>query len=147
MDFIFLGAGATNGYDSLGHFLRSEAVGTACLTYAVSTASACANAKLFNSATSEGKAATAASAHKSASSTSVVMARTLAVLKGATPAEATAKYPGATTVGDGTAAPTGNEPAAVAKPVGGASAGTTYYAPSAESSGADGMLLNYLLGN
>ncbi len=36
LDFIFLGAGSTNGYDSLGHFLRSEAVGTACLTYAVS---------------------------------------------------------------------------------------------------------------
>ena len=35
----------------------------------------------------------------------------------------------------------------MAKPVGGASAGTTYYTPSAESSGADGMLLNYLLGN
>ena len=77
------------------------------------------------------------------------MARTLAVLKGATPAEATAKYPGATTVASGAAAApaAGNEAAAVAKPVGGASAGTTYYAPSAESSGADGMLLNYLLGN
>jgi phospholipid/cholesterol/gamma-HCH transport system substrate-binding protein len=149
LDFIFLGAGSTNGYDSLGHFLRSEAVGTVCLTYAVTTASACANAKLFNSATSEGKAATAASAHKTASSTSVVMARTLAVLKGATPAEATAKYPGATTVsaGSGAQAPGGSEPTPVAKPVGGASAGTTYYSPSAESSGADGMLLNYLLGN
>ncbi len=76
------------------------------------------------------------------------MARTLAVLKGATPAEATAKYPGATTRRRAArSAPRGNEPAAVAKPVGGASAGTTYYAPSAESSGADGMLLNYLLGN
>jgi len=31
--------------------------------------------------------------------------------------------------------------------VGGASGGTTYYTPSAESSGAGGMLLNYLLGN
>ncbi len=77
------------------------------------------------------------------------MARTLAVLKGATPAEATAKYPGATTVSGGSGTPPagGSEAAAVAKPVGGASAGTTYYAPSAESSGADGMLLNYLLGN
>jgi phospholipid/cholesterol/gamma-HCH transport system substrate-binding protein len=148
LDFIFLGAGSSNGYDALGHFLRSEAVGTACLTYAVSTASACANAKLFNSASSEGSAATAASAHKASSSTSVVMARTLAVLKGATPAEATAKYPGATTVAGGSAGVTGaGEPAAVAKPVGGSSAGTTYYSPSAESSGADGMLLNYLLGN
>jgi phospholipid/cholesterol/gamma-HCH transport system substrate-binding protein len=151
LDFIFLGAGSTNGYDSLGHFLRSEAVGTVCLTYAVTTASACANAKLFNNASTEGSAATAASAHKTAtaSSTSVVMARTLAVLKGATPAQATAKYPGATTVagGSGAQAAAGSESAAVAKPVGGSSAGTTYYSPSAESSGADGMLLNYLLGN
>jgi phospholipid/cholesterol/gamma-HCH transport system substrate-binding protein len=149
LDFIFLGAGSTNGYDSLGHFLRSEAVGTACLTYAVTTASACANAKLFNSASTEGSAATAASAHKTPSTTSVVMARTLAVLKGATPAEATAKYPGATTVAPGSsaAAPGGKEATPTATPVGGASAGTTYYSPSSESSGADGMLLNYLLGN
>jgi ABC-type transporter Mla subunit MlaD len=148
MDFIFLGAGSSNGYDALGHFLRAEAVGTVCLTYAVSTASACANAKLFNT-TPEGTAASAASTHKTPSATSVVMARTLAVLKGATPAEATAKYPGATTVADGGAGAGagGGEAAAVAKPVGGASAGTTYYSPSTESSAADGMLLNYLLGN
>jgi hypothetical protein len=31
--------------------------------------------------------------------------------------------------------------------VGGASAGTTYYKPSPESSTASGLLLNYLLGN
>jgi hypothetical protein len=31
--------------------------------------------------------------------------------------------------------------------VGGASSGTTYYKPSAEDSGASGLLLNYLLGN
>ncbi|HEX3434019.1 MAG TPA: MlaD family protein [Solirubrobacteraceae bacterium] len=148
LDFIFLGAGSSNGYDALGHFLRAEAVGTACLTYAVTPAAACTNAKLFNT-TSEGTAATAASRRKMPSATSVVMARTLAVLKGATPAEATAKYPGATTAAGGAAgaAPGGNEAAAVAKPVGGASAGTTYYSPSTESSAADGMLLNYLLGN
>ena len=123
-------------------------VGTVCLTYAVTTASACANAKLFNtSPSSSGSGATAASARPS-SGTSVVMARTLAVLKGATPAEATAKYPGATTVTPGsTGTGAGSEQTAIAKPVGGASAGTTYYTPSAESSGADGMLLNYLLGN
>jgi len=76
------------------------------------------------------------------------MARTLAVLGGATPAQARAKYPGATEVAPGTAGKTnGAEATPVAKPVGGASAGTTYYTPSAEGSGADGMLLNYLLGN
>jgi hypothetical protein len=51
------------------------------------------------------------------------------------------------TPGTSTGTGAGSEPAAVAKPVGGASAGTTYYTPSAESSGADGMLLNDLLGN
>ena len=34
-----------------------------------------------------------------------------------------------------------------ARPVGGASAGTTYYTPAPEAAGAGGMLLNYLLGN
>ncbi len=148
LDFIFLGANAANGYDQLGHFLRSEAVGNGCLTYAVISESKCASSKLFNTGSSGSTAsATAATAH--ASSTSVVEARTLAVLKGATPAEAIAKYPGATTVASAGAAatPPGGESAAGAKPVGGASAGTTYYTPSAESSGADGMLLNYLLGN
>ena len=29
LDFIFLGAGAANGYDALGHFLRTEGVGNA----------------------------------------------------------------------------------------------------------------------
>jgi phospholipid/cholesterol/gamma-HCH transport system substrate-binding protein len=142
LDFIFLGAGSTNGYDALGHFLRAEAVGNGCLTYAIVPESKCASSKLF----STGSGATTASAH-SAKATSVIMARTLAVLKGATPAEATAKYPGATMVTPGAGATSGGESAAVAKPVGGASAGTTYYTPSAESSGADGMLLNYLLGN
>jgi ABC-type transporter Mla subunit MlaD len=149
LDFIFLGAGAANGYDQLGHFLRSEAVGTACLTYVTVTASACGSSKLFN--TSPGASAEAASAHTASvpSATSVTMARTLAVLKGATPAEAIARYPGAATVPASGASPSSSpgEATPAAKPVGGASAGTTYYSPSAESSGADGMLLNYLLGN
>jgi hypothetical protein len=34
-----------------------------------------------------------------------------------------------------------------AHPVGGSTAGTTYYKPSAEGSEAGGLLLNYLLGN
>jgi phospholipid/cholesterol/gamma-HCH transport system substrate-binding protein len=159
LDFIFLGAGASNGYDSLGHFLRSEAVGTACITYAIVSESKCASSKLFNTnpaAESSAEAARAASAHAAstksgASATSVIDARTLAVINGATPAQAIAKYPGATTVespgGGAAGSPPGGESAAASKPVGGASAGTTYYTPSAESSGADGMLLNYLLGN
>ena len=31
MDFIFLGAGSANGYDALGHFLRTEGLATICL--------------------------------------------------------------------------------------------------------------------
>jgi phospholipid/cholesterol/gamma-HCH transport system substrate-binding protein len=149
LDFIFLGAGSTNGYDALGHFLRAEVVGTACLSYVVTPSSTCASQKLFNT-NGSGVAATASAArsHNASGDTSVVMARTLAVLKGATPAAAIAKYPGPTEVAPGsTGAGTSSEGAAVAKPVGGSSAGTTYYSPSAESSGADGMLLNYLLGN
>ncbi len=149
LDFIFLGTGTTNGYDALGHFLRSEVVGTGCLTYAVVTASQCSNAKLFSTGSS-GSATTASAARAAARNpgTSVTMARTLAVLGGATPAQALAKYPGPTEVAPGTAGNTsGTEATPVAKPVGGASAGTTYYSPSAEGSGADGMLLNYLLGN
>lgn len=157
LDFIFLGANAANGYDQLGHFLRSEAVGTGCLTYAVREEGKCASSKLFSTGSSgSAAAATAARAHSASASpaasasTSVVDARTLAVLNGATPAEALAKYPGAATTTSASSsapAPSGGESAAAAKPVGGASAGTTYYTPSAESSGADGMLLNYLLGN
>jgi hypothetical protein len=144
MDFIFLSTGITNGYDALGHFLRSEVVANACLTYAVTTAAACSNAKLFNVGGSSEKASTASIPRN----TSLVMARTLAVLKGATPAQALARYPGsapgaAEIIGAGAPAPASS----VARPVGGASAGTTYYKPSPEGTGASGMLLNYLLGN
>jgi hypothetical protein len=88
----------------------------------------------------------------SARSTSVVMARTLGVLNGETPAEADAKYPGPTTtskstVGSPTAAGENSGGSLTAQPVGGASGGTTYYTPSDEGSGATGALLNYLLGN
>ncbi len=142
LDFIFLGASSTNGYDALGHFLRSEVVGTACLTYAVATASACTNAKLFSTT---GSAARASAVPRD---TSVVMARTLAVLKGATPAEAIARYPGPTqSAGEAPGTGSGSATTITARPVGGASAGTTYYTPSAEGSGTSGMLLNYLLGN
>ncbi len=151
MDFIFLGAGTTNGYDALGHFLRTEGVVAAtCLTYAIAPAGGCPG-KLFStsgSAASAGSPATAGSASAHASATSLVMARTLAVLKGATPAQAIARYPGSTsTAGALGGLGAAGEGAASAQPVGGSSTGTTYYTPSPESSGAGGMLLNYLLGN
>jgi ABC-type transporter Mla subunit MlaD len=148
LDFIFLGTGAANGYDALGHFLRAEAIGNGCLSYSISTASQCANAKLFNTNGSSAASSATASSAKAPAANSVVMARMLAVFKGATPAQAIAKFPGATTVtapASGAGAAGASTP--TAQPVGGASSGTTYYKPSAEDSGASGLLLNYLLGN
>ena len=143
LDFIFLGAGAANGYDSLGHFLRAEGVANICLTYAISPGPGC-SAKLFRTS---GSAARAGAAGNSAT-TSLVMARTLAVLKGATPAQALARYPGsAPKPGEIVGAPAAGGTPSTAQPVGGASAGTTYYTPSAEGAEAGGLLLNYLLGN
>jgi ABC-type transporter Mla subunit MlaD len=145
LDFIFLGTGITNGYDALGHFLRSEVLGTACVTYVVLVAPACGNTKLI---TVNSGSAEKASAARVPPETSLVMARTLAVLNGATPAQAIAKYPGKTPspaelVSAASQAPASSRPA----PVGGASAGTTYYTPPPEAAGTSGMLLNYLLGN
>lgn len=161
LDFIFLGTGASNGYDALGHFLRAEGLATDCLTYAVTPKSGC-SAKLFSSSESSAGAGAGSSAGASASrgqqaaGTSLLMARTLAVINGATPAQAIAKYPGSITTGasSGGLADTGfgaggaaGEGSTSAGPVGGSSSGTTYYAPSSEGSEAGGMLLNYLLGN
>jgi phospholipid/cholesterol/gamma-HCH transport system substrate-binding protein len=149
MDFIFLGAGAANGYDALGHFLRAEGVGTTCLTYATKPVPNCPR-HLFNTrgVESSGEAATASKAAIDPKKDGVVMARTLAVLNGASPAQAIAKYPGSAPTAS-EVAPSGSAQggSGKAQPVGGSTAGTTYYAPSAEGSGAGGMLLNYLLGN
>ncbi len=142
LDFIYLGTGAVNGYDALGHFLRAEIVGNTCLSYTTAPSPTCKGKFLGG--------ASAARAPAASASTSVVMERTLAVLKGMTPAQATAAYPGATAAegGGGAAAPTVGVPStSTPQPVGGAAAGTTYYAPVEEGSEANGMLLNYLLGN
>ncbi len=155
LDFIYLGTSSTNGFDALGHFLRSEALGTACVTYAVTPSPLCSSQKLFNSppggaaSTASASSATIASARKAPipSETSLVMARTLAVLKGATPAQALARYPGsAPTAAEVTGTPGAGGSRLQATPVGG-SGGTTYYAPAREEPAASGVLLNYLLGN
>jgi phospholipid/cholesterol/gamma-HCH transport system substrate-binding protein len=153
MDFIFLGTSSANGYDALGHFLRAEGVGNTCLSYNITpSASADCRRKLFSNGASSSSPSSAASASSaiSSSSTSVLMSRTLAVLKGATPAQALAKYPGPTTTTTGAQAPSpgvAGGPAATAAPVGGSTAGTTYYTPASEGSEADGLLLKYLLGS
>ncbi len=151
MDFIFLGTGSANGYDALGHFLRAEGVGNGCLKYEITPSSdtGCKR-KLFSSSASAASAGSASGGSSSiaGSTTSVLMARTLAVLKGATPAQARAEYPGPTTVSGEASAPdvaVGSAPTAA--PVGGSTAGTTYYTPASEGAEADGLLLKYLLGS
>jgi phospholipid/cholesterol/gamma-HCH transport system substrate-binding protein len=150
LDFIYLGAGSINGYDALGHFLRAEIFASGgCLSYVVVTSPGCTAGKFIGASGSSAKVSTT-TATASASSTSLVMQRTLAVLKGMTPAEAIAKYPGSIAAEGGGppgAQPTTSGSSLAAQPVGGAAAGTTYYSPSEEGSEAGGMLLNYLLGN
>ncbi len=146
LDFIYLGTGSVNGYDALGHFLRTEIFASTCLSYSVVTNPTCTTGKFLGAKTSS----TTKAASASASSTGLVMQRTLAVLKGMTPDEAIAKYPGSVT-GEANGAAgllsTASGATPAAQPVGGAASGTTYYSPSSESSEASGMLLNYLLGN
>jgi ABC-type transporter Mla subunit MlaD len=143
-DSIFNGAGVTNGYDALGHFLRGMVVVAAtCLSYAVVPAPGC-NSR-FSSGSTTSKTASKAT---TASTTDLVMKRTLAVLRGASPAQATAEFPGVVLPGTGGYATPAEGAPGAAQPVGGSSGGTTYYAPSSsESPGASGLLLNYLLGN
>jgi phospholipid/cholesterol/gamma-HCH transport system substrate-binding protein len=143
LDFIYLGTGSINGYDALGHFLRAEIFASTCLSYSITTNPSCTTGKFIGSSGSSAKASAAKG------STSLVMQRTLAVLKGMTPARAIAKYPGSVTTGAGAAGAesTASGSPLAAQPVGGAAAGTSYYAPSEEGSEASGMLLNYLLGN
>lgn len=148
LDFIYLGGGVENGYDSLGHFLRAEVVASpACLNYTIGQPIRCTG-KFIGGGSAASARASAASA--SDRNTSLVMARTLAILNGMSPAQAVAKYPGPV-LGEVGAGNTGAAPASGAttttRPVGGAASGTTYYAPSEEGSEASGMLLNYLLGN
>ncbi len=143
LDFIFLGTSSANGYDGLGHFLRAEGLGTSCLTYAIAVEQKC-NRKLFNTGSTATASSNATASAAKANPTGLVMARTLAVVKGATPAQALAKYPGSVTSASelsGLGAPS------TAQPVGGSTGGTTYYSPSDEGSEAGGLLLNYLLGN
>jgi phospholipid/cholesterol/gamma-HCH transport system substrate-binding protein len=153
MDFIFLGTGSANGYDALGHFLRVEAAASACVGYEVElSAKANCRRKLFDNKGSEAEAsaarASAASASSGEGSPSVLIARTLAVMKGATPAQAIAKYPGpATSAGEVSATALASGSTATTAPVGGSTSGTTYYTPTAEGAEAGGLLLNYLLGS
>jgi ABC-type transporter Mla subunit MlaD len=141
LDLIFLGANNANGYNALGHFVRANGVGKLCAFYKTVPIPECnANfAKLAGSAAQ-------ASAASSSSGTTLALARVEAIARGATAAQALAEYPGSETAAAPTGAASPASGSATAQPVGGTSAGTTYYTPSSESSEADGLLLNYLLG-
>jgi ABC-type transporter Mla subunit MlaD len=159
LDFIFLGTGASNGYDALGHFLRTEGLGTACLAYKIQIEEKC-NRHLFSTGSPSASSASTASASSASGSSGtfaeqlalapkpnvstqgLVMARTLAVIEGDTPEQANAQYPGS----EGEGARTEGAHASAASrsssnAAGGASAG------SPASGQADQLLLNYLLGS
>jgi virulence factor Mce-like protein len=144
LDFIFLGAGAANGYDALGHFLRTEGVGTACLTYRIEPSAIC-DRKLGNTASTPGASA-ASAASIDAPDTSIVMKRTLAVMKGATAAQAEAEFPGAIDVSEAAPSSKQSSSSAAAAPSGAVAAKSSQF-PYSEASQTGGMLLNYLLGN
>jgi virulence factor Mce-like protein len=130
LDLIFLGAGTTNGYDALGHFLRAEGVANVCLTYQTAEGPSCSG-KLFSTSGSSSSASSSA-AVASTTETRAVLARTLAELGGATPAQALAKYP--------RSAPS----ASALEDSGTASSQSASTSPSTEATGR--LLLNYLLG-
>ena len=150
LDFIFLGAGASNGYDALGHFLRTDGLGTPCLEYKVALYEPC-NRHLFSTGSPSTSSASTASAASGTfaqqlaltpkpdvSTQGLVMARTLAVIEGDTPEEAVAQYPGSEAEG---AHKEGTHANAASKSSGGTSAS------SPASGQADQLLLNYLLGS
>ncbi len=142
VDTIFNSSGAINGYDALGHFLRGILVVNTCQTYAIVPTAGCSSKFSAGSTT-----AIKSSVAGSSATTELVMQRTLAVLQGATPAQAIARYPGTVTAGGLGAFGGLSETTPAAQPVGGSSGGTTYYTPSSEGTSASGLLLNYLLGN
>jgi phospholipid/cholesterol/gamma-HCH transport system substrate-binding protein len=145
LDFIFMGAGDVNGYNSLGHFARAVAVAKACSGYKTAPFNEC-NAN-FNVGTGSGSTSAQAASVR-ANDTTLAMARVEAMLKGATLSQAMTEYPGSEAAGALAGAGSAASPlSATAQPVGGASAGTTYYTPPSEGSEAGGLLLNYLLGN
>ena len=168
MDFIFLGAGSSNGYDALGHFLRTEGVGNVCLAYAVSPSQRLRREAVQPSASGSSASATAASsatrigeAGSVPPGTSVVMARTLDVLRAPRRRRRSPTIP-ASVAGEAPSAGSGSGSSVAAGALDGASgAGSgaaprptaaqtpapTLTSPSPKKPAPTGMLLNYLLGD
>ena len=138
MDFVFLGAAATNGYDTLGHYLRAALVVNQCSTYAVAPTAGCTANFIKSSGSAQSASAAAARAGD------LTLARTAAVLGGLSPARALRAYPATgrrRTASRARAAPA--SPAAQATVQPGASAPAIPAAPAAANTA---RLLNYLLG-
>ena len=155
MDFIFLGTGAANGYDALGHFLRAEGVGNGCLDI---RSRALLGRGLQAQAVQQQRhrRASAGDASRaprppSASTTSVLMARTLAVIKGATPAQALAQIPGparrARAKRSRRASTSGSTDDRARSRSAARPRARPTTRPPREGSEAGGLLLNYLLGS
>ena len=147
MDFIFLGAGAANGYDQLGHFLRTEGVGGGCVKYFITPNPSC-NRKLGTTSAAQGDRSAASSQPARRAGDGADARRH----ERRHARQAIAKYPGTPAPGETpgrTPASTGSSGGAASstQPVGGSTAGHDLLLPVAESPEADGMLLNYLLGN
>ena len=62
MDFIFLTAGATNGYNSLGHFLRADLLTSNCVTYRAEKNSGCVGNFIGSGSTAASASSTAVTA-------------------------------------------------------------------------------------
>jgi ABC-type transporter Mla subunit MlaD len=135
MDFIFLTAGAANGYNSLGHFLRANIVSSNCVVYrAVPTTGCIANFFPSEESASNATASSLGGAEHSAGPSNAALAQTLALLE---------RYK----QGSGSSAPAAGESGAggtSATPAAESRSGGT--SASAAGSHASRLLLNYLLG-
>ncbi len=92
MDLIFLASGATNGYDSLGHFLRADLISGTCYEAratvdegceAVFHENAAGSASSAQASSASSSSAGSAEAGSSGSGSRAVLARTLADIEGA----------------------------------------------------------------
>jgi ABC-type transporter Mla subunit MlaD len=163
MDFLYFQAAATNGYDSLGHYLRAIFVLTTCTTYSTTPTPNCGanfpkNASGTAAAARAAKTLTAkpsvASANREiANGRSPYLARQDAVVNGVDPAafaqsggssssSSSSKGGTATTARQPSSAGTSTAPSSA--PSSATPAATP--APSAPSAGATQTLLDYLLG-
>jgi phospholipid/cholesterol/gamma-HCH transport system substrate-binding protein len=155
LDYIFYQVAAINGFDSYGHYLRAELIVNLCTTYATSTTKdpTCAANFINQSATRSASHMTAEQALH-APGISLANRRTMAVLRGMSPAEAIRLTSGesdsSTTGNDSSSAAAGATQPTAQQQDASAITSAQSAAPdtSAQGSGAGAAqrLLDYLLG-